>query len=145
MVNKSGIYPAGNRVLIKPDEIKEEVTESGIVLAQIARDRHQLAQKTGVLIAVGADAFTHIVERRFDKDGIPIGHTTRGYSKPFAQVGDRIAYARYTGQTFRGEDGEDYLMTNDEDITGTISDDVELSDFESRKGTTATANHEGLQ
>jgi len=144
MTNKSGIYPAGNRVLIKPDEIKEEVTESGIVLPDLVKDRHQLAQKTGTLIAVGADAFTHVVERNYDSAGNPIGHTTRGYSKPFAKVGDRVAYARYTGQTFLGEDGKDYLMTNDEDITGTVSEGVELSDFESRKGTTATANHEGL-
>lgn len=144
-MNKSGIYPAGNRVLIKPDEIKEEVTPSGIVISQQVRDSHQLAQKTGVLIAVGADCFTHIVERQFDADGRPTGHLTRGYSEPFAKVGDRVAYARYTGQTFRGEDGEDYLMTNDEDITGTISDEVELSEFESRKGAKATANHEGLQ
>ena len=133
-MNKSGIYPSGNRVLIKPDEIKEEVTPSGIVLPDQVKDRHELAQKTGTLVAVGPDAFAHSVEKRYGPDDRYLGRTEKGYSEAFADPGDRIAYARYAGQPFMGEDGNKYLLTNDEDITGKVSVGVELSDFESRKG-----------
>ena len=57
-MNKTGIYPSGNRVVVKPDNI-EEMTEGGIIIAKTILDKHQEAQSTGVLVAVGPDSFCH--------------------------------------------------------------------------------------
>lgn len=135
--NKSGVYPAGNRVLVQPDEIPEEVTPSGIVISVAARQQFEQAQSSGELIAVGPDAFKHVTERVYnihDSGREFIEEHVRGYSEPFAEVGDRISFAKYTGQVYRGKDGGRYLVINDEDITCKLDDEVELTDLDTRKG-----------
>ncbi len=138
LANKSGVYPAANRVLVKPDEIPEEVTESGIILSIQARQQFEQAQASGELIAVGPDAFKHVTERvsHVNDDGSKdlFEERVRGYSEPFAQVGDRISFAKYTGQVYRGKDKGRYLVINDEDITAKLDSEVELSDLGYREG-----------
>ena len=53
--NKSGIYPTGRRILVKPDKI-EETTEGGIIIRTQDLERHQQSQSTGYLVAAGPDA-----------------------------------------------------------------------------------------
>lgn len=95
-----GIFPAGHRVLVLPEEVKEK-TDGGIYLPQQAKDREQAAMIVGTLIAVGPQAW----------DGF-------GDGKPWADVGDVVIFAKYGGAVVKGTDGKDYRILNDEDIVG---------------------------
>jgi co-chaperonin GroES (HSP10) len=55
-----------------------------------------------------------------------------GYSQPFANVGERVAFAKYGGLMVVGEDGENYRILNDTDITATVSREVNFTDIQSR-------------
>jgi co-chaperonin GroES (HSP10) len=135
--SEAGIFPAGDRVVIKPDEIEEEVTKSKIELPDWVRTKYEQGQATGTLVAVGPDAFNHITERVYHVHGEGrkelIEERVRGYSEPFAQVGDRVAFAKYSGMRVKGEDGQRYIILNDEDIVCRVSDSVEFTDLDTRK------------
>ena len=135
--NRAGIYPAGDRVLVSPDKIEEEITPSGIVILQETRDKYETAQSSGTLVAVGPDAFRHVTERvyKVKADGRKelVEERLRGYSEPFAEVGERVAFAKYSGLRVKGEDGERYIILNDEDITARVSDNVEFTELDTRK------------
>lgn len=137
MRNESGIYPSGNRVLIAPDEI-EETTEGGIVLPKQTQEKYQQAQASGFLVACGPDAFSHTVERVYHIHGNGekelVEERVKGYFEPFARSGDRISFAKYSGQAYKGKDGKYYLVTNDEDITAKLDAEVELTSLDTRKG-----------
>lgn len=128
MNNESGIYPCGDRILVRPDPI-EEVTKGGIVIPSTVAEQHMDGQTSGTLIAVGLDAWTHFVER----DQAEYLYTKRGYSKPFAEPGDKIMFAKYGGQRVWGKDGVEYRILNDVDITAKIDEGVTFNDIESRK------------
>ena len=135
-LNKSGIFPCGNHILVKPDAL-EEVTEGGIFIPPSVTDVHQQSVAYGTLIAVGPDAFIHSVEitERAMSNGEyrVIEKKTRRYSEDFAQVGDRISYAIYSGRTYFGEDGETYSVMNDTDITSLVTEGVTATSIEARK------------
>ena len=102
---KVNLEVLGHRILIKPEHL-EEVTESGIVL-NVGEDwkREKAATVIGTIVSVGATAWKDF------SDG-----------KPWAKVGDRIYYARYSGKTVK--DGEDeYVCINDEDCQAIIKGD----------------------
>lgn len=136
--NKAGIWPAGDRVLVIPDPIEDEVTGAGFVIPEQYRKKYEQAQATGTLVAVGPDAFSHITERTYViHDGGReelVEKKTRGYSEPFAKVGDRVAFAKYSGMRVKGEDKNLYIILNDEDITARVSDAVEFTELDTRKG-----------
>jgi chaperonin GroES len=98
MSNKSGIEPTGGHLLILPDKV-EEKTEGGIYLPQDTREKEQLAATIGTLVAIGSSAWNDI------DDG-----------SPWAAVGDRVSYSRYAGVAMKGQDSEDYVLINDNDI-----------------------------
>lgn len=133
-MNQSGITPRGNRVLVLPDELEEKV---GVIeVPENIRDQHAMAQTTGVLIAVGPDAWRHTTEityRMIDGQWRPFEKKVIGYSEPFAEVGQRVVFAKYGGLDVKGEDGKKYRILNDEDITTLASDGVEFTDLKSRK------------
>lgn len=134
-MNESGIYPRGNRVLVYPDPIREEKT-SVIELPEEVENRHASGQASGTLVAVGKDAWQHVTEevwRVIDGSLVLVEIRKRGYSEPFAQVGERVSYAKYAGCRFTGKDGLKYLVINDEDVTTGLDDDVQMSDLEPRK------------
>lgn len=136
-MNEAGIAPCGDRVLIRPDPIEDEITEAGFVLPDQYRKKYENAQASGTLVAVGPDAFRHVTERvyRIKDDGRKelAEERLRGYSGPFAAIGERVAFAQYSGVRVRGEDGELYIILNDEDITARISDAVEFTQLDTRK------------
>ncbi len=101
-MNKSGIAPAGHRVLIKPEKI-EEITKGGIVIPQDAQDQEQFAVENGEVIEIGKEAWSL--------------DTHKG---KWAKVGDKIAFARYGGKVMEGKDGEHYRLMNDEDILAVL-------------------------
>lgn len=135
--NKSGIHPAGDRVLVKPDSI-EKLESQKIEIPDTVLARYEQGQSTGTLIDVGPDAFLHSTEFVYhihggDREEL-IEKRIRGYLEPFAQPGDRIAFGKYTGLRVKGEDGVSYLLLNDEDITARVSEGVEFTDLDTRKG-----------
>lgn len=136
-MNDSGIYPAGNRVLVQPDIIGKELTTEKIFILEETREKYQSAQASGTLIAAGPDAFSHITERVYKVHGSKrelVEERSRGYSEAFAQPGDRISFAKYAGNKYRGKDKLRYLVMNDEDITCQLDPEVELTDLDTRKG-----------
>ncbi len=130
-MNKSGVRPRGDRVLVKPDVIDETV--GGIIIPDEYKEKHQAAQMAGVLVDVGPDAWFHsttTVEMKMDNGEWKETERKRsGYSEPFAQVGDRVCFAQWNGRNFDGEDGEQYRLLNDEDITATVSDGVDFTEM----------------
>jgi chaperonin GroES len=131
----TGIFPSGNRVVVKPDDI-ETTTAGGIFIPETEAQKHAHAQSTGRLMAVGPDAWKHTtktVERVIDGQWKPVERIITGYSEPFAEVGERVAFAKYGGLQVEGEDGLTYRILNDEDITARVSDEVNFTDLKSRK------------
>ena len=135
-MNKSGIVPVGDRVLVLPDEIVE-VTEGGIIIPPAEADKHQMARFSGTLVAIGPDAW---IERITTVEGISnsgrwrtLERRTCAYSEPFAKVGDRVVFARYVGQPFDGEDDKKYRLLQDEDIIAVITGDMDLTEFRKRE------------
>ena len=137
-LNKSGIYPAGNRVLVSPDKIEEKVKDTLIELLPDTIEAQQSANASGMVVAIGPDAFQHRTESVYhihdhDREEL-VEKRVSGYGEPFAVPGDRISFAKYAGQKYTGKDGERYLVINDEDITCRLDDEVELSDLKIRQG-----------
>jgi len=109
MSNESGINPCGWRVLIKPQEINE-VSKSGIILTtEITKQREQMGNTTGIVIAMGTQCYADEPE-------------------PWCQLGDKVIFAKYAGLVYLGKDGNQYRMVNDKDVTGTLDADVDLVD-----------------
>jgi chaperonin GroES len=90
----SKIRPVGDRVVVKP-AAKEEVTRSGIVIPDTAKEKPQ----EGEVIAVGSGKLLDNGDRQ------PLE----------VKVGDRVLYAKYGGTEFK-LDGEDYLVMKESDI-----------------------------
>ena len=97
-INQSGILPTGGHLLVLPDKV-EEMTAGGIYIPQDAREKEQQAATVGTLVAVGSGAWTDL------DDG-----------SPWALVGDKVSYSRYAGVSMTGQDGESYVLINDNDV-----------------------------
>jgi chaperonin GroES len=92
------LRPIGDRVVVKP-AAKEEVTKSGIVIPDTAKEKPQ----EGTVIAVGNG-------RLLDNgDRAPID----------LREGDRVLFAKYGGTEFK-LDGEEYLVLKENDILAII-------------------------
>ena len=92
------IRPVGDRVVVKPSA-KEEITKSGIVIPDTAKEKPQ----EGTVVAVGSG-------RLLDNgDRAPID----------VHEGDRILFAKYGGTEFK-LDGEEYLVLKENDILAII-------------------------
>lgn len=127
-MNKSGIHPSGDRVLIRPDEI-EEVTAGGIVIPGTVGELHAMAQSIGTFIEAGPDAYIDHVEKDAE------GRITKivGYKGHFAKPGDRIAFAKYGGIQVIGKDSVSYRVMNDVDVTAVVEEGVDFTDLKARQ------------
>ncbi len=96
----SKLTPLGDRVVIKPAG-KEEMTKSGIVLPDTAKEKPQ----RGTIVAAG--------QGRRDDDGDRIAMDVK--------VGDEILFAKYAGTEFKLED-EDLLILSEKDILAVVTD-----------------------
>lgn len=99
MTNASGIAPVDVKVIVKPDPV-EEKTAGGIILADTTKDREKYAATRGTLVAKGPNAFAD-----WGGDNAP-------------EQGARVLYAQYAGSRFKGLDGDDFIVMNDEDVIG---------------------------
>ncbi|HEY87461.1 MAG TPA: co-chaperone GroES [Dehalococcoidia bacterium] len=88
------LEPLADRLVVKPIE-REEMTKSGIVLPDTARERPQ----EGEVIAVGPG--------RLSEDGKRIAMDVK--------VGDRVVYAKYGGTEIKIED-EELVILRESDI-----------------------------
>ena len=92
------LKPLGDRVVIKPTP-KEEVTKSGILLPDTAKEKPQ----EGTIIAVGAGRINDKGERQALE----------------VKVGDKVLYAKYAGTEFK-QDSEELLILSEKDILAII-------------------------
>jgi chaperonin GroES len=92
------LKPLGDRVVVKPLG-REEMTKSGIVLPDTAKEKPQ----RGTIVAAG--------EGRRDDDGdrIPLD----------VEVGDQVLFAKYAGTEFKLED-DDLLIISEKDILAVL-------------------------
>ncbi|HLA81668.1 MAG TPA: co-chaperone GroES [Thermoleophilia bacterium] len=93
------VKPLGERVVVKPIA-KEEVTKSGIVLPDTAKEKPQ----EGTVVAIGSG--------RLLDDGrrVPLE----------VKEGDRVLFAKYAGTEFKMDD-EELLILSEKDILGIVS------------------------
>ena len=92
-MNKLGIKPLADRVLIEP-AAAETKTSSGIIIPDTAKEKPQ----KGIVVAVGAGT----------KDN-PIT----------VSVGDSVLYGKYAGTELQHE-GKDYLIMKENDILAIV-------------------------
>ncbi|MDP9383353.1 MAG: co-chaperone GroES [Chloroflexota bacterium] len=93
------IKPLGDRIVVKPQE-REEVTRSGIVLPDTAKEKPQ----QGTVLAVG-----------------PGKVLDNGQRQPVElEEGQTVLFAKYAGTEFSLED-EDVLILRESDVLGVIS------------------------
>lgn len=87
------IKPLADRVVVKPIE-EEEVTKSGIVLPDTAKEKPQ----QGEIVAIGPGKL---------EDGKRVGLEVK--------VGDKVIYRKYGGTEIKIE-GDEYLILTEDDI-----------------------------
>ncbi len=92
------LKPLGSRVVIKPLE-REEMTKSGIVLPDTAKEKPQ----EGKVLAVGPG------DRDEDGKRIPVE----------LKVGDKVLYQKYAGTEFKIDD-EELLIVSEKDILAIV-------------------------
>ena len=92
---KIKIKPLADRVLVKPDEISENVTSGGIIIPDTAKEKPQ----RGEIVATGPG--------RADENGKVI--------KMNVKVGDKVLYSKYGGNELEYEGGK-YLIMSESDI-----------------------------
>lgn len=94
----SKLRPVGDRVVVKP-AAREEVTRSGIVIPDTAKEKPQ----EGAVVAVGSGKLLD------NGDRVPLE----------LKAGDRVLFAKYGGTEFK-LDGEDLLVLRESDVLAVI-------------------------
>jgi chaperonin GroES len=94
------LRPLADRVVVKPLE-REEVTKSGIVLPDTAKEKPQ----EGLVEAVGSGRYNEQSGKRIELD---------------VKVGDRVIYAKYAGSEVKIDDVE-YLILSEKDILAVVA------------------------
>ena len=92
------LKPLGNRVVVEPIE-EEEITASGIVLPETAKEKPQ----KGKVLAVGPG------ERDEDGERIPLD----------VSEGDTVLYAKYAGTEIK-YDGKKLLILRESDLLAIV-------------------------
>ena len=96
--SRTKLRPLGDRVVIQPTP-REEMTKSGIVLPDTAKEKPQ----EGKILAAG-----------------PGRLTDEGKREPMdVKEGDVVLYAKYAGTEFKA-DGEDLLIVSQKDILAIV-------------------------
>lgn len=99
------IKAIGYRVIILQDKIEERdkiianAKRQGIVL--LDDEREKAAVDSGTVVAVGPDAYKEATE-------------------PWCKVGDRVAFAKYSGKIVEDLDHTKYVIVNDDDVVAVL-------------------------
>ena len=99
-INPSGIEPIEFKVVVRPAQAVAK-TKGGIMLPEVVVERDQHAAMEGTIAAISPLAFTY-------------EEWPASARKP--EIGDTVIFARYSGITMKGNDGQDYRIVNDKDI-----------------------------
>ena len=94
----SKLRPLGDRVVIKPSA-REEVTKSGIVLPDTAKEKPQ----EGLILAAGPGKILEDGKRE----------------QMDVKVGDKVLYSKYAGTEFK-VDGDELLIVSQKDILAVV-------------------------
>lgn len=94
-----GLKPLGDRVVVKPLS-REEVTRSGIVLPDTAKEKPQ----EGSVLAVGPGRLLDNGQR------VPVE----------LKEGDKVLFAKYAGTEFKRDD-EELLILSEKDILAVVT------------------------
>ena len=98
VVTKTALVPLHDRIVIRP-VVQEEVLASGIVIPDTAKEKPQ----QGVVIACGPG--------RLDDNGKRVAMDVA--------VGDRVLYAKYTGQEIK-IDREELIVIQEKDVLAKV-------------------------
>lgn len=101
MTNTSGIRPINLNVLVLPEKADEKI--GSLWKPETTREKEQWAQTKGTIVALCRDAFKEMM----------------AVDKP--KPGDRCLFARHNGATLKGDDGQEYRLLKDVDITGLLA------------------------
>ena len=96
---KTQVRPLGDRVVVRPLQ-REEVTKSGIVLPDTAKEKPQ----RGEVIAVGSGRLTD------DGQRLPMD----------VKTGDQVLFAKYAGTELKLDD-EEVLILSEKDILAIVT------------------------
>lgn len=102
--------PTGWRIVVLPFKPPKK-TKSGIVLAEQAVERQQIATVCGYVVALGPLAYK-------DMDKYPDG--------PWCKEKDWIIFGRYAGARI-GIDGGEIRILNDDEVLATIQDPEDVT------------------
>jgi len=94
----ANLRPLGDRVVVKPTP-REEMTKSGIVLPDTAKEKPQ----EGTVLAVGSGKLLDSGER------VPMD----------LQIGDTVLFAKYAGTEFKLEE-ETVLILSERDVLAVL-------------------------
>ena len=96
----TGLKPLGDRLVVKPTP-REEMTKSGIVLPDTAKEKPQ----EGTIIATGPGRILDDGKREVMD----------------VKAGDKVLYAKYAGTEFKIE-GDEHLIVSQKDILAIVED-----------------------
>ena len=135
------LRPTGFRILVKPDAQKTE-TDSGLVLL---KDRHHIPV-SGTVVAIGngserehqervrvlkealtiveklAVTFQHPAPLQMAYQDIDRYLAKQKVEEPDIKLWDRVVFPTTAGQQVT-EDGEDYVLLNEDDVLAVVSED----------------------
>jgi len=106
-MNKT-LVPCGHRVIVRPDKyenadpVYQSAKQAGFHLIQ--DNREQAGVVTGVVVSIGPTAWD-------DFGGIP-----------WAQVGDKVYYAKFSGKNIELAPEDPMIVLNDEDIVAVVKE-----------------------
>src|SRR3990167_6486719 len=106
-VNESGVFPVEFKVLILPEDVEDadpilrRAKAAGLKLAEDYKEREQMANVHGTLVAVGGNAF-------------------QDWREPIPKVGQRALFAKYAGNQVHGADGRLYRIASDKDLAAVL-------------------------
>lgn len=92
--------PLRDNVVVLLDQMFEK-SSGGVWFAEATKDQNNRAAETGIIVALGPDAFLYNMDR------------TRKYSdEDRPKIGDRVSFGKYSGQ-FRMRNGVSYAIMSD--------------------------------
>lgn len=109
-INSSGYNPVGDLIVIMVDSVSEYIgTTNKLVMTESNKARMDHGAKSGIIVAVGDDAFTWSSDR---KRPFGVGR------KP--KAGDWVLFVRYAGEEHTGRDGKQYRIMSDNSVIAFI-------------------------
>jgi len=104
------LKPAGDKILVKPDELgNETVTEGGIVIPHTDPKLVRHGVSVGTIVDIGPDAWK--AYRKMHQSGREVD------GQPWARIGDRIHFPPAAGRVIQNpETKETFKVMSDEDV-----------------------------